>query len=113
MRKRLSRDIFAEDGCHPNELGSKLAAQVIADVILAAQANKAEMVIEPKVEDNDTRFRILYLYQMLLTQTDEDHTLSTKQITDRMMEQHNILVHRTTVPRARIHYCGKSFNGNK
>ena len=93
------QDIFAEDGCHPNELGSKLAAQVIADVILAAQANKAEMVIEPKVEDNDTRFRILYLYQMLLTQTDEDHTLSTKQITDRMMEQHNILVHRTTVPK--------------
>lgn len=93
------QDIFAEDGCHPNELGSKLAAQVIADVILADQANKAEMVIEPKVEDNDTRLRILYLYQMLLTQTDEDHTLSTKQITDRMMEQHNILVHRTTVPK--------------
>ena len=93
------QDIFAEDGCHPNELGSKLAAQVIADVILADQANRAEMVIEPKVEDNDTRLRILYLYQMLLTQTDEDHTLSTKQITDRMMEQHNILVHRTTVPK--------------
>ena len=93
------QDIFAEDGCHPNELGSRLAAQVIADVILADQANKAEMVIEPKAEDNDTRLRILYLYQMLLTQTDEDHTLSTKQITDRMMEQHNILVHRTTVPK--------------
>ena len=93
------QDIFAEDGCHPNELGSRLAAQVIADVILADQANKAEMVIESKVEDNDTRLRILYLYQMLLTQTDEDHTLSTKQITDRMMEQHNILVHRTTVPK--------------
>ena len=57
------------------------------------------MVIEPKAEDNDTRLRILYLYQMFLTQTDEDHTLSTKQITDRMMEQHNILVHRTTVPK--------------
>ena len=56
-------------------------------------------MIEPKAEDNDTRLRILYLYQMLLTQTDEDHTLSTKQITDRMMEQHNILVHRTTVPK--------------
>lgn len=91
--------IFAEDGCHPNELGSKLAAQVIADVILADQATKTEVVIEPKAEDNDTRLRILYLYQMLLTQTDEDHTLSTKQITDRMMEQHNILVHRTTVPK--------------
>lgn len=93
------QDIFAEDGCHPNELGSKLAAQVIADVILADQATKTEVVIEPKAEDNDTRLRILYLYQMLLTQTDEDHTLSTKQIIDRMMEQHNILVHRTTVPK--------------
>ena len=93
------QDIFAEDGCHPNELGSRLAAQVIADVILADQATKTEIVIEPKAEDNDTRLRILYLYQMLLTQTDEDHTLSTKQITDRMMEQHNILVHRTTVPK--------------
>ncbi len=56
-------------------------------------------VVHPKAEDNDTRLRILYLYQMLLTQTDEEHTLSTKQITDRMMEQHNILVHRTTVPK--------------
>lgn len=93
------QNIFAEDGCHPNELGSKLAAQVIADVILADQATKTEVVIEPKAEDNDTRLRILYLYQMLLTQTDEEHTLSTKQITDRMMEQHNILVHRTTVPK--------------
>ena len=44
--------IFAEDGCHPNELGSKLAAQVIADVILADQATKTEVVIEPKAEDN-------------------------------------------------------------
>ena len=93
------QDIFAEDGCHPNELGSRLAAQVIADVILSDQATKTEGVIEPKAEDNDTRLRILYLYQMLLAQTDEDHTLSTKQITDRMMEQHNILVHRTTVPK--------------
>lgn len=50
-------------------------------------------------KDRDPRLRILYLYQMLLTQTDEDHTLSTKQITDRMMEKHHILVHRTTVPK--------------
>lgn len=57
------------------------------------------MVIEPRAGDNDTRLRILYLYQMLLTQTNEDHTLSIKQITDRMMEQHNIFVHRTTVPK--------------
>ena len=49
--------------------------------------------------DNDTRLRILYLYQMLLTQSDEEHPLSTNQITDRMMEQHHILVHRTSVPK--------------
>ena len=29
-------DIYADDGCHPNELGSQMAAQVIADVINAA-----------------------------------------------------------------------------
>ena len=68
---------------------------LIADVILSDQATKTEVVIKPKAEDNDTRLRILYLYQMLLTQTDEEHTLSTKQITDRMMEHHNILVHIT------------------
>lgn len=50
-----------------------------------------------EIEKNDSRLRILYLYQMLLTQSDEDHPLSTKQITDRMMEQHNIFMHRTTV----------------
>ena len=54
---------------------------------------------ENSFADNDTRLRILYLYQMLLTQSDEEHPLSTKQITDRMMEQHHILVHRTTVPK--------------
>lgn len=39
-------------------------------------------------EDNDTRLRILYLYQLLLTQSDEEHPLSTKQITDKMKELH-------------------------
>ena len=48
-------------------------------------------------DDTDTRLRILYLYQLLLTQSDEDHPLSTKQITDKMEELHNIHVHRTTV----------------
>ena len=48
-------------------------------------------------DDNDTRLRILYLYQLLLTQSDEDHPLSTKQITDKMEELHNIHVHRNTI----------------
>ncbi|MDI9243198.1 WYL domain-containing protein [Fusibacillus kribbianus] len=93
------QNIYAEDGCHPNESGSQIAAQVIADVILADQAKHTEVVVETTADDNDTRLRILYLYQMLLTQSDEEHPLSTKQITDRMMEQHNIHMHRTTVPK--------------
>lgn len=93
------KDIFAEDGCHPNTLGSQIAAQVIADVILADQAKSKDTIVEIAADENDTRLRIFYLYQMLLTQSDEEHPLSTKQITDRMMEQHHILVHRTTVPK--------------
>lgn len=49
--------------------------------------------------EEDTRLRILYLYQLLLTQSDEDHPLSTKQITEKMEELHNIHMHRTTVPK--------------
>ena len=93
------QNIYAEDGCHSNEMGSQIAAQVIADVILADQAKHTEVVVETTADDNDIRLRILYLYQMLLTQSDEEHPLSTKQITDRMMEQHNIHMHRTAVPK--------------
>lgn len=32
------QDIYAPDGCHPNELGSRIAARMIADVILKDQA---------------------------------------------------------------------------
>lgn len=31
------QDIYAEDGCHPNENGSRIAAHVIADTILGHQ----------------------------------------------------------------------------
>lgn len=51
-----------------------------------------------KAEENDTRLRILYLYQLLLSQSDEDHPLTTKQITEKMKELHGIHMHRTTVP---------------
>lgn len=33
-------ELYAEDGCHPNELGTQTAARVIADVILADQNEK-------------------------------------------------------------------------
>lgn len=47
--------------------------------------------------ESDTRLRILYLYQLLLSQTDEDHPLTTNQITEKMEELHAIHMHRTTV----------------
>ena len=50
-------------------------------------------------EESDGRLRILYLYQMLLKDTDETHTLSTPEILRRMKEEHGILMHRTTLPR--------------
>lgn len=58
------------------------------------QVNKGDNA----VSDNDNRLRVLYLYQILLTQSDEEHPLSTKQIMDKMRELHNIHMHRTTVP---------------
>ncbi len=51
-----------------------------------------------QADENDMRLRILYLYQLLLTQTDETHRLSTRQIMIKMEELHHIHMHRTTVP---------------
>lgn len=31
------QEVYAEDGCHPNKLGSQIAAQIIADVIMKDQ----------------------------------------------------------------------------
>lgn len=99
-----SQDLYAEDGCHPNKAGSRLAAEIIATVIMDNQKNKQEVdktegtVIERKVDENDNRLRILYLYQLLLSQTDENHPLTTKQIMNKMQELHQIRMHRTTVP---------------
>ena len=98
------QELYADDGCHPNEAGSKLAAEIIATVIEVDQKNKQEVdkmegtVIKRKVDENDNRLRILYLYQLLLSQTDENHPLTTKQIMDKMQELHQIHMHRTTVP---------------
>lgn len=105
-------ELYADDGCHPNEMGSKIAAEVIASVIEVDQKEKQQqkeenvlnsdqtdtIEVENKVDKHDTRLRILYLYQLLLSQTDETHTLSTKQIMDKMQEMHQIHMHRTTVP---------------
>lgn len=50
-----------------------------------------------RAEESDTRLRILYLYQLLLSQSDEEHPLTTNQITAKMEELHSIHMHRTTV----------------
>ena len=49
-------------------------------------------------EEGDGRLRVLYLYNILLTRTDEEHTLSTRQLMDIMYKQYGIYMHRTTVP---------------
>lgn len=49
------------------------------------------------ITQNDTRLRILYLYQLLSEQSDENHPLTTNQIISKMQEQHDIHMHRTTV----------------
>ena len=58
--------------------------------------NLLENVV-PKADDG--RLRILYLYQMLMHDSDENHMLSTPEILRRMEEEHGILMHRTTLPK--------------
>ena len=50
-------------------------------------------------DKDDSRLRILYLYQMLQKHTDESHALSTRQIMERMEAEHGITMHRTTLPK--------------
>ena len=51
----------------------------------------------PKADEG--RLRILYLYQMLLNESDENHMLSTPEILWRMEAEHGITMHRTTLPK--------------
>ena len=48
---------------------------------------------------DEGRLRILFLYQMLLRESDENHTLSTQEIMRRMEAEHGITMHRTTIPK--------------
>lgn len=50
-------------------------------------------------DKDDSRLRILYLYQMLQKYTDETHALSTRQIMELMETEHGITMHRTTLPK--------------
>ena len=53
----------------------------------------------PVAEQEDSRLRILFLYQMLRRDSDEGHPLSTRQIMEKMEAEHGITMHRTTLPR--------------
>lgn len=44
----------------------------------------------------DSRLRLLILYQMLRKEIDEQHLLSSRQIMEKMKSEHGITMHRTT-----------------
>lgn len=48
-------------------------------------------------DKDDSRLRILFLYQMLQKHTDETHALSTRQIMEIMEAENGISMHRTTL----------------
>ena len=96
-------ELFARDDYHPNETGSRLAAETIAAVITELEQYRKKYKRDPnpkqQPDETDKRLRILYLYRMLQKYTDETHFLTNPQIRRMMEEQHGIKVHRTTVPR--------------
>ena len=49
--------------------------------------------------ESDHQLRLLYLYQILLRHSDEDHPLSTKELLELMESEHQIKLHRTTIPK--------------
>lgn len=96
-----TKDLYAEDGKHPNEAGSRLAAETIADVIRADQEAKKkaeESRIPADLNETDTRLRVLYMLEILHKYTDFEHQLTTNQIRTIMEKEHGITMHRTTVP---------------
>lgn len=46
----------------------------------------------------NTRPRILYLLRILMQYTDENHSLTTGQIIEKLKEEYGIPTHRTTLP---------------
>ncbi len=95
-------NLYAEDGKHPSEEGSRIAARTIAAVILQSEQKKQKSIQrrdKESVSDSDTRLRIMYMYQLLLKYSDEEHPLTTNQIRELMEKEHGISMHRTTVPK--------------
>ena len=95
-----AEELYAEDGSHPSEAGSRLAAGTIAEVIREDRGSgrPVDNLTVPKVNSGDIRLRVLYMYQILLKYTDAEHPLTTNQIRDLMEKKYGITMHRTTVP---------------
>ena len=96
-----TEELYAPDGSHPSERGSRIAAETIAEVILEDWEKKGHTpVTRHEAADSRTegRLRLLYLYRMLMQYTDENHPITTTQIQEKMEKEHGIYVHRTTIP---------------
>lgn len=76
------QELYAEDGIHPNEDGSRLVAEVIAKVIKKDWKSKKPTanIVMPALEKTDSRLRVLYLLKTLQKYTDAEHTLTTNEI---------------------------------
>jgi len=48
--------------------------------------------------ENGNKLRLLYIYQYLLRHSDEDHPVSTPELLKYLKDEHNMDVHRTTLP---------------
>ena len=67
--------LYAENGRDPGEAGSRLAAETIAAVIMQDREAKEaarRIEVDPNLNRNDIRLRVLYMYQLLLRYTDAD-----------------------------------------
>ena len=96
-----TQGLYAKNGRDPGEAGSRLAAETIAAVIMQDREAKEaarRIEVDPNLNRNDIRLRVLYMYQLLLRYTDADHQLTTNQIRAIMEKEHGITMHRTTVP---------------
>ena len=96
-----NEELYADDGQHPSEAGSRLAAETIAEAILADQEDhpsEMPITVSPDLNRSDIRLRVLYMYRLLQQHTDADHPLTTNQIRAIMEQEHGITMHRTTVP---------------
>lgn len=96
-------DLYSPDGCHPSENGSRLAAEALASVILADCS--APMEVTDTLQEvstarvSDPHLRILYIWRLLEELTDEQHTLTTIDIQQLLLDKYGIRVHRTTLPK--------------